>query len=116
MNKVQLFFALMEVANANAAGFTVNAQTLEPVTKGYAVALADTQNSHNGYGLLKVIEFQQKHPEMVNAFGGWFDSESGKYYWDATVICEDLDTALMLGRRNNQLAIFDLNNMEEIRL
>lgn len=115
MNKTALFFALMEVATANAEGFTVDAQTLKPITKGFAVALADTQNSFNGSGLIKVINYVENHPE-VNAFGGWYDKESNKFYFDATVICEDRATAEELGRRNNQIAIFDLGNLEEIRL
>lgn len=105
----------MEVATANAEGFTVDAQTLKPITKGFAVALADTQNSFNGSGLIKVINYVENHPE-VNAFGGWYDKESNKFYFDATVICEDRATAEELGRRNNQIAIFDLGNLEEIRL
>ena len=113
---VSLFFALMAVANENTAGFTVNAETLQPVKKGYAIALAETQNSFNGYGLLKVIDFQQKNAGRVNAFGGWLDESTGLYYWDATIICEDLQTAIDLGRRNNQIAIFDLENLKEIRL
>lgn len=113
---VYLFFALMNVANENVNGFTVNAETLQPVKKGYAVALAETQNSFNGYGLLKVIDFQQKNAGRVNAFGGWMDQNTGLYYWDATVICEDLQTAIDLGRRNGQIAIFDLENCQEIRL
>lgn len=115
MNKIALFFALMEVATTNADGFTVDARTLQPITKGFAVALADTQNSFNGSGLLRVIDYVENHPE-VNAFGGWYDSVSNKFYFDATVICEDRATAEELGRRNNQLAIFDLGNLEEIRL
>ena len=113
---ISLFFALMSIANENAAGFTVNAESLQPVKKGYAVALAETQNSFNGYGLLKVISFVQKNAGRVNAFGGWLDEKTGRYYWDATVICEDLQTALDLGRRNGQIAIFDLENLQEIRL
>lgn len=33
------------IAAMNAAGFTINAETLQPVTSGYAVAIRDTQNS-----------------------------------------------------------------------
>ena len=116
MKNSALFHALMEIATANPDGFTVNAQTLQPITKGYAVALADTQDSHDTAGLLSVIEYAQNHADTVNAIGGWLDTESNKFYFDATVICDDLETALILGRRNNQIAIFDLENMEEIRL
>ena len=52
MKNSALFLALLEIATANPDGFTVNAQTLQPITKGYAVALADTQDSHDTAGLL----------------------------------------------------------------
>ena len=116
MVKTSLFFALMEVATANPAGFTVDANTLQPIRKGYAVACAETQNSFGGYGLLKVMQYQQSNPASVQAFGGWLDSKSNKFYFDATIICDDLETAQELGRRNGQIAIFDLENLEEIRL
>ena len=113
--KTSFFFALMEIANANPAGFTVDAKTLQPITKGYAVAMAETQNSFNADGLERVIKFAE-HNTKVNAFGGWYDSKGNNFYFDATVIVDDLDAAKELGRINGQLAIFDLYNMEEIRL
>lgn len=116
MIKTSLFFSLMEIAAANPAGFTVDANTLQPINKGYAVAVAETQNSFGDSGLLKVIEHQSTHPATVQAFGGWLDSKSNQFYFDCTIICSDLETAKELGRRNNQLAIFDLENLEEIRL
>lgn len=117
MNKKQiaLMIALTAIASANKEGYTVNAATLQPVATGYAVAVADTQNSFGHEGLADVIRYVTNHPE-VNAFGGWYDSESGRYYYDATIIVKDLNKALELGRANNQLAIFDLTNCKEIRL
>ena len=38
------------------------------------------------------------------------------YYYDTTVIVDDLATAKELGRINKKIAIFDLANLEEIRL
>ena len=107
--------ALTAIASANKEGYTVNAATLQPVATGYAVAVADTQNSFGLEGLANVIRYMEDHPE-VNAFGGWYDSESGLYYYDATIVVHDLKQALELGRANDQLAIFDLENCKEIRL
>jgi hypothetical protein len=112
---VSLFFALMSIANENVSGFTVDSKTLQPIKSGYAVAVAETQNSFNGLGLLSVINHVQKN-NNINAFGGWYNSENGKFYFDATIVVEDLETAILLGLRNKQLAIFDLANLEEIRL
>ena len=117
MNKKQttVFAALAAIALANKEGFTVNAATLQPVTTGYAVAVADTQNSFGLEGLANVVKYVSEHPE-VNAFGGWYNSENDMFYFDATIVVNDLKTAMDLARANKQLAIFDLTNLKEIRL
>ena len=117
MNKKQtsVLIALATIAMNNKEGYTVNAATLQPVTTGYAVAVADTQNLYGFMGLVNVVKYVSEHPE-INAFGGWYNSENNMYYYDATVIVNDLEAAKELGRINNQIAIFDLANVEEIRL
>ena len=117
MNKKQasLLLALAAIATTNKEGFTVNAATLQPVTAGYAVAVADTQDSFGFEGLANVVKYVSEHPE-VKAFGGWYNSENNMYYFDATVIVNDLEAAKELGRANKQIAIFDLANLTEIRL
>ena len=117
MNKKQtsVLIALATIAANNKEGFTVNAATLQPITAGYAVAVADTQNSFGFEGLANVVQYVTEHPE-VNAFGGWYNSENNMYYYDATVIVNDLEAAKELGRVNKQIAIFDLANLKEIRL
>lgn len=117
MDKKQtaVLIALATIAINNKEGFTVNAETLQPVTRGYAVAVAGTQNSFGLEGLANVVKYVSNHPK-VNAFGGWYNSENGMYYFDAVVIVKDLKDAKELGRANKQLAIFDLANLCEIRL
>lgn len=117
MNKKQtsLLIALATIAADNKEGFTVNAATLQPVKTGYAVAVAETQNSFGLEGLGNVVKYVAAHPE-VNAFGGWYNRDNNMYYFDATVIVDDLATAKELGRINKQIAIFDLANLKEIIL
>ena len=117
MNKKQtsVLIALATIAADNKEGFTVNAATLQPVKTGYAVAVADTQDSFGFSGLANVVKYVTEHPE-VNAFGGWYNSDNNMFYFDATVIVDDLATAKELGRINKQIAIFDLANLKEIRL
>ena len=117
MNKKQtsLLIALATIAINNKEGFTINAATLQPVTSGYAVAVAGTQNSFGLSGLAKVVKYVNDHPE-INAFGGWYNSENNMYYFDATVIVDNLAAAKELGRLNNQIAIFDLEKLKEIKL
>lgn len=122
MKKNLVISTVAAIAAINPDGFTVNAATLQPVTTGYAVALKRTQNSFGAEGLAKVanvIEELQAASEMNGrtlAFGGWYDSESGLYYYDATVIFQNRAEAIAAGRVNEQIAIFDLANLEEIRL
>lgn len=109
MTTAQLFATLTTIATANADGYTVNAQTLQPVTTGYAVAVAATQNSFGPEGLAKVIKYVQDHPE-IDAFGGWYNSEDEQYYYDATIIVATKSEAIELARINKQLAFYCLNN------
>lgn len=115
MNANVLFAALSAVAANNKDGYTVDATTLQPITKGYAVAVAATQNSFGPEGLARVIEYARTH-KVVNAFGGWYNEDNGLYYYDAVIIADSLADAQELGKSNAQIAIFDLQNMKEIRL
>ena len=114
-NDLKKLLAIAAVATANAEGFTIDAANLQPITNGYAVAVKDTQNSFGFVGMCEVYKYILNHPE-VNAVGGWYNQDNGKFYFDATIVCQDLDTALELGRAHNQIAIFDLNTLTEIRL
>lgn len=115
MKKELLFSMLSAVAANNKEGYTVDAATLQPITKGYAVAVAATQNNFGPEGLARVIEYARTHKD-VNAFGGWYNEENGLYYYDAVIIADSLADALELGKSNAQIAIFDLQNCKEIRL
>lgn len=116
MMNLNLSFALLQtVAAANLDGFTVDKNTFEPITNGFAVAVAETQNSFDLDGAKNVIKYAYIHPEVC-ALGGWYNSENGKFYYDAVIIVHDLETAKRLGRENEQIAIFNLSTLEEIRL
>lgn len=114
MNKQQtkVLIALAAIAMANKEGFTVSAANLQPVKSGYAVAVADTQNSFGLEGLANVVKYVSEHPE-INAFGGWYNSKSGQYYYDATIIVHDFSEAIELARVNKQLAFFCLDTLTE---
>lgn len=122
MKKNVVISSVSAIAAMSPEGFTVNAANLQPVTSGYAVALKRTQNSFGAEGLAKVANVIEELQASGNlngrtlAFGGWYDSESGLYYYDATVIFEDRAEAIETGRANEQIAIFDLGKLEEIRL
>ena len=83
---------------------------------GYAVALAASQNSFGADGLASVINLVTSADCPASCVGGWMDTATGLYYYDATVIIEDRAAAIAFGRLQNQIAIFDLDTMTEIRL
>ncbi len=117
MNKKQtsVLVALASIALNNKEGFTVDAATLQPIKKGFAVAVADTQDSFGLEGLANVVKYVSEHPE-ITAFGGWYNSENNMFYFDATLIVNDLEAAKELGRINKQIAIFDLAKGKPIDL
>lgn len=114
MKKSILIASLLQIASANKEGFTVDAKTLQPINEGFAVACKETQNSFNAAGLESVVDYVIKN--NIQAFGGWYNSENGRFYFDATTIVNDRAKAIELGRINEQIAIFNLSELEEIAL
>ena len=110
----QITKAVYSIAIDNEDGFTYNIVKNAMQADGYAVARKETQNSFGQDGLQTAIIFALLN--NVSCIGGWKDSQSGLYYFDATDIYDDLQSAMDAARENEQLAIFDLNNMQEIRL
>ena len=113
--RAKLFCRLKAMAKANPNGYTVDVTTLQHLTRGYAVAVAGTQNCFNDESLYEVVDYVMAHPE-INAYGGWLDTMTGNYHYDATMIIADRDEAIAYGKKNGQKAIFDLNTMSEIML
>ena len=106
--------AVIAAANECPEGFTLDLETFNFASSGVAVALEATQNSHGTEGLCKVIDYCINN--NIRYIGGWFDNASSKFYYDATIVVNDRVQAMELGRINHQIAIFDLNALEEIRL
>ena len=108
-------FEILKVAEANKEGFTVEVETLKHVTAGIVVAYLETQNSFDSEGLKRCLEHATKHEGYI---GGWLNEENGKYYFDSVRIFpnDQLKEATEFGRANEQISIFDLTNIKEIRL
>ena len=109
-------YAVALAASQNSFGFTFNVESNSMQTSGFAVALACTQDSHGIDGLESVINIVMNGTSGATCVGGWLDQNTGLYYYDATVIIDDREAAISFGRMHGQFAIFDLNNMKEIRL
>ena len=111
----ELIDSVWEYAQNNPYGFTLNIDTLKPVKFGICVAFKETQNSFGKESLKKVIDHALANGKTV---GGWLNDEDGNYYFDSVKVFKnaELKEAIEFGRLNEQLAVFDLTNLNEIRL
>lgn len=103
---------LKQLANQYPQGFTVDLD-LNLITEGFVISVPETQHSFGDEGLKKVLRIAKDNNCCV---GGWLNTDNGKFYWDASVIVNDLEKAKTLGRKFGQLAIFDLNEQKVIWL
>lgn len=102
---------IKEIASQNELGFTITLPNCEFVTSGYVVAMIETQNSFGDAGLQAVIA---KSSATTGVMGGW--SEDGLFYWDAVYLIKDRETAIKIGKENEQIAIYNIENNELIYL
>lgn len=107
-----LITSLKQLSTDHPEGFTVDLN-LNFITTGYVVAVPQTQNSFGDEGLNKVLEIALKNDYCI---GGWLNPQNGKFYWDASIVTDDLEKAKELGRKFGQLAIFDLDEQRIIWL
>jgi len=107
----------------NPDGFTISPDTYEPVSGGYVVAPLKEAEIIVGDTLPEevLLDYIQDNKDIARAvgrpvyLGGWFDSESNQYFLDNTLNVPTLDEALYIADAAEQLAVFDLNNFEEVR-
>lgn len=102
------------IAVMNASGFTISADTLQPINEGYAVAIAETQNSFGIDGIANVLRAIGEG--KANAIGGWYDDQTGLYYYDAVQVFHNWNEAYNAALKNEQLAFYDLKECNEVRL
>lgn len=104
---------IKEIAKSNPEGFTIRLPKLEEVTAGIVVAYLETQNCFDDEGLKKVVQHAEQHD---NVMGGWLNEENNRYYFDSCKVFTDRIEAIRFGKENQQIAIFDLDNLEIIKL
>lgn len=115
--------ALTDFIRNNPDGFTINSGTYEPVSGGFVVAPLKEAEIIVGENLPEevLLDYLEDNKDIARAtgqpvyLGGWFDSESNQYFLDNTLIVPTAEEALYIADAAEQLAIFDLNNFEEIR-
>jgi hypothetical protein len=92
-------------------GFTLDLRSLSSVKSGIIVAYAETQNAFGFEGFCRAFMHSRCND---NIFGGWY--HNGRFYFDSCRVFTDRQEAIKFGKENNQIAIFDLDNLQEIRL
>jgi fructokinase len=103
------FDFLKQLAAANAkTGFTVRLVDGTPVTSGISVAYAATQDQHGDAGLRFCID-HATGTDGSGCVGGWFHHDSGRYYFDSVRIFTDRAQAMAWGRKQAQIAVFDID-------
>ena len=101
-------------------GFTVDRNGRD-VESGYAVA---TQGNEAVYTMhiteSDILEYIAIHKEELSrptaCLGGWVDTETNQVYLDVSDVYQNGWYASEVGHERDQIAIFDLDNMREIRL
>ena len=114
--------SLQSFIKDNPDGYTISADTFEFVEGGYVVAPVKEAEIITGQNLpeevlLGYIEDNKDIAKILNRpvyLGGWLNEEDGQYYLDSTIITPTKEEALYIANGAEQIAIFDLNNFEEI--
>ncbi|MCL1900052.1 MAG: zeta toxin family protein [Promicromonosporaceae bacterium] len=98
-------------------GFTVRTNDLTNVAHGFAVARSGSSSirpaTTQSDAADQILGYLREHPDAPN-IGGWMDTEHHEICLDVVDIVADRDEAIRRGREQNQIAIFDLDALEEI--
>ena len=113
---------LLDFIKQNPDGFTVDPDTLDSPTSGFAVApvkaleIVLDKNEMTEADARQFAKNVADLSKQINApvfAGGWLNDDNGKYYLDATVVFDTIEDALYTAEASNQEAIFDLGTFNE---
>ena len=106
---------VLEYSKNNPNGFTLNIEIFKQVKFGIVVAFKETQNSFGKQQLENVINHSLQNDKKI---GGWLNNENGLFYFDSVKVFKnsELKEAVEFAIENEQIAIFDLTNLKEIKI
>lgn len=110
MDKIKLIY---EFGKTQEKGFTVDLNGNPVECEGFVVALRETQNSFEFDGLVKAYNVAKEKGIYV---GGWYEQDTGLYYFDACVIVETFNEAVIKAIEEGQRAFYDLKGGKEYNL
>ena len=102
--------------NTDGATFNLNGD-LAKNKKGFYCSI--TNNKFKGLSykeFLKVFKEAKNHKGQKSYIGYWCDKNTGLYYIDITLRFLSLERATATAKKFNQLAIFDISNLREVRV
>lgn len=115
--------ALLDFIRNNPDGFTVSVDGQHVPPSGFALAPvkgAEIVVPRGELGMTHVDaltdyihRLQAISPQDVYA-GGWFNADDQMYYLDASLVVDDVGSALYIANAADQIAIFDLGEFNEI--
>lgn len=108
---------IVALADANPEGFTVDIETGDKVTQGYAVGMTHGLEPQDAAVIANLIALGSFMPSSVYVWtiGGWKDN-TGKYIIDVGFVTAWQEAAETFGKVYNQDAIYDLNVGQVISL
>lgn len=114
MDKKQYEAVLTYVNDFN--GATIDAETgnIALLNNGYMVSLAGYEKQCKKMSFRALQKAEKTARNLGGYLGVWVDE--GVIYLDVSVCVDNIETAFMLGRKNEQKAIFDNNLKTSIYL
>lgn len=104
-------------------GFTWRTADGEFPSKGFAVSVKGPERILDGLSALDIVAFGHEHAQLIAAgnlvfdrgvcIGAWYNQATKKWHLDLSVVVKTLDEAMVLGRQNAQLAVYDLGAQRE---
>lgn len=93
-------------------GFTFRVADAVYPAEGYAVAIPGHERLYKQLTPGIIQDYMAEHAESFthagHCLGAWFNPESGTWYLDVSIVFPYYSQALAEGRRNQQIAVYDL--------
>jgi hypothetical protein len=109
--------AIIKLARDKGFSFVAGQKKYQKIgQEGYAVSpYPDRGAIYSKRVFIKQIrDFMDKNADLLkqpdHAVGAWRERSTGKTYLDVSVVTHDRDKAIELGKKHNQIAIFDFKN------
>jgi hypothetical protein len=116
----QTSFATDFVAAAKANGGATRTLHGNTPQTGYMVSVPGPEKVLKVLTAASVNAFTRTHAEKLSFpgayVGAWLDTTTGLWYLDVSVNVRQRNQALRLGRQWSQLAVWDVENVQEVRV